>query len=226
MITTTEYGKQIILIALGYAKGWREQHCVEDDEDCFKYLFANDYSQVIGQPWCAFFATMVINQAANMLGLDCPIPFGGYSHNVVVYAQKNGIRVDNTPSIGSLFWYATDTGGHTGVIAWMDDKGIITVEGNAGNNLTCVECPKDLKSVVVLGNNSNRSYKALANKGVVFIHIEELGNTASVNIDDIFKMPISSGQQKEQELNAGMNPFGILLLLSALAGGVYYANKG
>jgi hypothetical protein len=222
-ITTTQYGREIILTALGYAKGWREQHCVEDNTSCFQYLFDNDYSKVIGNPWCAFFGTRTINDAADRLGLQCPLPFQGSSKAVVDKAKQVGIRVDRKPSIGSLFWYPTDTGGHLGVIVWMDSSGLFTVEGNTGDNLKCLGCPKN--AVAILGSNSSRTYQAMISKNAVFVHIEELGNTPQILINDIFTMPVSSGQQKERVLNAGMSAGQILIMLSLLGGGIYAASQ-
>lgn len=218
-LPTTAYGREIILRALGYAKGWREQNCIENDKDCFQYLFDNDYSKVIGKPWCAFFATRVINDAADVLGLDCPIPFQGSSRAIVDYAKRAKIRVDRTPSVGCLFWYATDTGGHTGIVAWGDNKGLYTVEGNSGDQLRCLGCPQN--AVAVLGSNTSRSYDAMIKRDALFVHIEELGNTPKVIIDDFFTMPVSSGAQKERTLNAGMSGAQMLLLAGLIGGGIY-----
>lgn len=223
-LPTTRYGQEIILRALGYAKGWREQNCKENDRDCFQYLFDNDYSKVIGNPWCAFFATRVINDAADVLGLRCPIPFQGSSRAIVDYAKKAGIRVDRTPKVGCLFWYKTDTGGHTGIVAWGDNKGLYTVEGNSGDQLRCLGCPQ--YAVAVLGSNSTRSYDEMIKKGAVFIHIEELGNTPSVVVDDIFAMPVSSGGGRDNRtLNAGMSGAQMLLFLGLVGGGIYMYYK-
>lgn len=223
-LTTTAYGQEIILTALGYAKGWREQNCVEDDVSCYQYLFENDYNRVIGNPWCAFFATKVINDAADRLGLDCPLPFQGSSKAIVDRAKAVGIRVDRTPSIGSLFWYKTDTGGHTGVVVWGDEKGIMTVEGNTKDSLKCHRCPTN--AVALIGSSSNRTYDYMSKvRNAVYVHIEELGNTPKVAINNVFTMPVSSGQGRERTLNAGVSDFGKLILLSAVAGGIYYAVK-
>lgn len=218
-LKTTEYGQEIILTALGYAKGWRERNCVEDDASCFRYLFENDYNKVIGNAWCAFFATKVINQAADRLGLDCPLPFQGSSKAIVDRAKQVGIRVDRTPKVGSLFWYKTDTGGHTGVIVWGDDKGLFTVEGNTKDNLKCLGCPD--YAVAFIGSNTARSYKSMEEKNAVFVHIEELGNTAPVTINDVFTMPVSTGQQKERSVMAGMSPLSMLLIAGLIGGGIY-----
>lgn len=224
-LITTAYGQEILLTALGYAKGWREQKCIEDDVQCFKYLFQNSYSKVIGNPWCAYFATKVINQAADRLGLDCPLPFQGSSKAIVDRARQVGIRVDKTPAIGSLFWYPTDNAGHghTGIIVWGDAKGMFTVEGNTGDKLRCLGCPD--YAVAVIGSNTARTYAAMAAKNAVYVHIEELGNTSAVKIDDIFTMPVSSGQQPERTLNAGMSIGQMILIGSLLAGGIYTYHK-
>ncbi len=212
-----------MLTALGYAKGWREQHCVEDNVGCFQYLFDNDYSKVIGNPWCAFFSTRVVNDAADRVGVNCPLPFQGSSRAIVDKARKVGIRVDRTPAIGSIFWYPTSTGGHAGITIWMDNKGLYTVEGNSGDSLRCLGCPQN--AIAVINSNSSRTYQAMANKGAWFVHIEEYGNTSAVNVDNIFSMPVSSGGQKERILNAGMSTGQMLLMLSLIGGGIYAYSK-
>lgn len=223
-ITTTAFGQEIILTALGYAKGWQQQSCVEDNASCYKYLFENDYSKVIGNPWCAFFGTKVVNQAAENFGIRCPISFQGSSKAVVEQARRVGIRVDRTPAIGSFFWYPTGTStGHLGIIVWGDNRGVFTVEGNTQNDLKCLGCPKN--AVAVLGSNSNRTYDKLEDLNAVFVHIEEIGNTEEVEINNVFSMPVSTGQQKERVLNAGLSPVGTLLMLSLIGGGIYAAVK-
>ncbi len=224
MITTTAYGKEIITVALGYAKGWREQNCKENNVDCYKYLFDNDYNKVIGNPWCAFFSTAVVNRAGDNIGLKCPIAFQGSSKAVVAFARKYGLRVDRTPAIGCLFWYPTgDATGHMGIPIWMNENGLYTVEGNSSDALMCNGCPKN--AVAVLGSNTVRSYKSLQNKDTVYVHIEEFGNTPYVDVDNIFGKGVSTGQQAEQVLNAGITPFGALLLTSAVIGGIVYATS-
>lgn len=222
-IQTTTYGKEIIRVALGYAKGWREANCKEDDVSCYKYLFENDYNKVIGNAWCTFFGTKVINQAGDNVGVNCPIAFQGSSTAVRDKAKALGIRVDRTPTIGSMFYYPRTGGGHLGVVVWMNEVGIFTVEGNTSDQLQCVGCPKN--SVVPVGSNSNRTYAAMKAKNTEFIHIEEYGNTSRVWVDNSFKMPVSSGQQKEGTLNAGMSTLESILLLASIGGVIYNVAK-
>lgn len=222
-ITTTAYGEAIILRALGYALGWRNQNCVEDNVSCYKYLFENNYNSVIGNPWCAFLATKVVNDAADEIGIYCPLPFQGSSAAIVTRAKKLGIRVDKTPAIGSIFYYTREGGGHVGIVVWMNNVGMFTVEGNSDDKLKCIGCP--VNAVIPIGSNSTRTYKAMENKGAVYVHIEEVGDTDKVVIENAFNMPVSPGQQRERTLNAGMSGAQLLLMLSLLGGGIYAATK-
>jgi hypothetical protein len=86
----------------------------------------------LGQSWCAFFATMVLDLAYQGAS---PIPRQGGVQDIRDLATKNGWTTD-TPSVGDLFFYvdANDHGHHVGFVSQVDP--LLGIAGNTDANGT------------------------------------------------------------------------------------------
>lgn len=217
----TKFGSEIINVALGFAKGWKEMNCKEvnnvpNDVQCFKYLFSNNYEKVIGNAWCTATQCTFIKVATNNIGITNPYKFTLSSWNFYEQSVKLGLEINDTPEAGCVFFYETSTGGHVGTVVGVTKRGVITVEGNSQNALICYGCPKN--GIAVIGEGSKeRTHERMAALGAKYIHIQKYGGN----------MPVTPGANKvEKPVMAGTGSVvGGLLLASAIIGGIYYAKN-
>lgn len=85
-----------------------------------------------GQPWCAYFATMVLDLA---FGGDAPIPRTGACDDILRLAQANGWLSD-TPHVGDLYLYlkTPDDAIHVGIVTDVDATGYTGISGNTSED--------------------------------------------------------------------------------------------
>lgn len=213
----SDFASHIINAALSMAHTWKENNCKENDRTCYKYLFANRYETVLGNPWCAAVGSRVLELACQSFGKKNPFTWSLASSFILTQGKKLGLEINETPEPGCMFYYPREGGGHMGPVIGVTQKGVITVEGNSSNQLQCFGCPKN--GVAVIGEGSKeRTHDTMQKKGTQYIHVQKMFGSSS--------MPITPGQNTvEKPVMAGMGTVGTVLFLSAIAGGIYYAYK-
>lgn len=171
----------IIENAAFWQSKWQKNECDSTGNNrgnCIDELKA-DYGTIIAStPWCAQFVSVVVKTSCTKLGIKNQLPYTQSSSEMASGARKNGLLVDNTPEVGSVFYHSRIGGGHVGIVAQLTDTGIISIEGNTDSAKV-----KD----AVLG----RSYKFSEIESWEFIHTENMGSTSLLKY--VFRDGIPTG---------------------------------
>jgi hypothetical protein len=143
------------------AKKWTD--CKEDPSTPNRSVCVDKIHAYMGvksaTKWCAEFVWMITDTVFKWLGIATPIKKTSSTFDMYSSAKKAGLRVDNIPAAGAVFFKNNGDGsGHVGFVA--ENKGggkFATIEGNYNNK-------------VGFGLRSLADYK------YQFIHIEDLYN--------------------------------------------------
>lgn len=130
--------------------------------NCIDEIKSQFSKEVIGTPWCAEFVSVVTKTSCEKLDITNLLPYTRSTATMLSGAIKNGLRVDNTPAVGSVFYRTRSGGGHVGFVVKITDGGIITIEGNSDDQV------------------KGRSYSGTEIASYKFIHIEDMGNPGFV----------------------------------------------
>lgn len=155
----------IIENAAYWQEKWQDGECksVKNNRgNCIDAIKKQFGKEILNTPWCAEFVSVVVKTACEKLGVQNLLPYTRSTAAMIDGAIKNGLRVDSTPAVGSIFYRKRDGGGHVGIVVKITSAGIVTIEGNSND--------------AVLG----RSYSYTEIASWKFIHIEELGGAGLV----------------------------------------------
>lgn len=127
------------------AAEWYGRNCVEETTnrgvcvDRIHQTFDPDWiKQKRPEAWCAKFVWVVYEEAAKRAGVANPIPRTAGAKLMLNMSKDAGLRVDNRPSYGDVFYrYSESAGstGHVGIVTDIQKDGITTVEGNLSNRV-------------------------------------------------------------------------------------------
>lgn len=227
MATTTKLGFEIVKAASQWVN--TADICVEVGNNggaCIQKLnslfFGND--QVRDEPYCTVFVSEMVKEAANICGFQSPVKTASVPE---LYTQANnaGIRIDTTPSVGSIQWWNNGSGEtkqrHAGIVVQIDEKYYHTIEANT----TFTVNGKKYEGIWV----KNKPFSAIAKLKAKFIHIEEFGNTGNVDIATNFvRTPVNGSSVPEggfpsySSANMAGFPVAIAIMLGALGIGYFY----
>lgn len=126
------------------AKKWAD--CHEDKNRpnrsvCVDKIQLYTRGYVSNDPWCAMFVWMNVDKVAKRFKIKNILPKVAGTHLMLNGAEKNGIRVDDKPAVGSIMFYDTTKPGHTltghvGFVIEVNNYGVInTIEGNTGDKV-------------------------------------------------------------------------------------------
>lgn len=127
------------------AAEWYERNCVEERTnrgvcvDKIHELFDPQWiTQKRPEAWCAKFCWVVYEEAARRSGTKNPLPRTAGARLMRDMSKKAGLRVDNKPQDGDVFYRASESpgaSGHVGIVTDVKADGITTVEGNLSNRV-------------------------------------------------------------------------------------------
>lgn len=101
--------------------------------DVLKKQYA-DGAEKEGTAWCAQFVSVVVKTSFEKLKLPkTKLPYTASTATMLAGAKKNGIRVDNVPAEGSVFYRTRNGGGHVGIVVKITADTLYTIEGNSDN---------------------------------------------------------------------------------------------
>lgn len=165
-MNTTYFGQTLIEQAVYWQEKWIKEACkklpAKDSTsgrggcvDDLKEMFSRT---VEGTPWCAQFVSVCYKTAREKLQLKAigKLPYTQSTATMLNGAKKNGLTVDSTPRVGSVFYRSRDGGGHVGIVVAISDDGtLLTIEGNSDNQV------------------KGRTYDKGKYSGWSFIHVED-----------------------------------------------------
>lgn len=125
--------------------------------------------RVSSEPWCSEFVSMITDITAKKFNVKNLLPVTASTAYMKSQAEKNGLRVDKSPAVGSVFHYYRDGSlGHVGFIAEVKSDGRLgTVEGNSDDRVTDIRFGFKIRT---------------PHSGYSYIHTEEMAGTKSLPV--------------------------------------------
>lgn len=127
------------------AAEWYKRNCVEERAnrgvcvDKIHELFDPKWiTSKRPEAWCAKFVWVVYEEAARRSGTKNPLPRTAGARLMRDMSKDLGLRVDNKPQDGDVFYRASESPGatgHVGIVTDVKPDGITTVEGNLSNRV-------------------------------------------------------------------------------------------
>lgn len=127
------------------AAEWYERNCVEERDnrgvcvDKIHELFDPKWiTSKRAEAWCAKFVWVVYEEAARRAAVTNPLPRTAGALAMRDLSKKAGLRVDNKPQDGDVFYRKSSSAGssgHVGIVTDVKADGITTVEGNLSNRV-------------------------------------------------------------------------------------------
>lgn len=127
------------------AAEWYKRNCVEERAnrgvcvDKIHELFDPKWiTAKRPEAWCAKFVWVVYEEAARRSGTKNPLPRTAGARLMRDMSKDLGLRVDNKPQDGDVFYRASESpgsSGHVGIVTDVKADGITTVEGNLSNRV-------------------------------------------------------------------------------------------
>lgn len=141
--------------------------------NCIDELKSQFGKEVLGTPWCAEFVSVVVKTSCDKLHIKNLLPYTRSTASMLDGAKKNGLLVNSTPAVGSVFYRTRSGGGHVGIVVKITDTGIITIEGNSNDQV------------------KGRSYSYTEIASWKFIHTEEMGDAGIIRYTFRDGIPLS-----------------------------------
>lgn len=160
------------------ARWWATQKFVETSTnagpgiDDIQIAFDGGLSR---EAYCTKFVWVVFDQASRLSGRANSLPKTARARELVTLAETAGLDVDDSPSIGSVFYRrstCSNCTGHVGIVYDIRQDAIITVEGNHSNRIDFFTVTWDQVHD--------------ASNGFAFIHVDNvLTDTANGSVEAI-----------------------------------------
>jgi len=172
------YLSNTIIEQAGYwAEKWQDGECksVKNNRgNCIDEIKKQFSKEILGTPWCAEFVSVCVKTACDKLGITNLLPYTRSTAAMLSGSEKNGLTVDSTPKIGSVFYRTRSGGGHVGIVVKITALGIATIEGNSNDAVLA------------------RSYSSSEYKNWKFIHTEDMqgGNILKYVFRDGVTLPM------------------------------------
>lgn len=152
-IFVSEYLKSALYWVGCKETGNNTSNCVDTIKKLSGYDPDND-------AWCVQFVYGVFNQICQKHNVTNPL----FKTKSSYYLKtKSKVRVDNKASVGSVFYFTREGGGHVGFVMEVKDGKMVTIEGNRNDAVWTGE-------------------RELNSKKFQFLHIEEVNVGFSLNL--------------------------------------------
>jgi hypothetical protein len=116
---------------------WLRQDCKEHSNTPNQSICVNEIKgRVTNEDWCALFAYRCVLDAAKKSGAKNLLKHTPSTRTMLAAARQAGIRVDSTPALGAVFFRPREaTTGHVGIVCGLNQRDVITIEGNVSNRV-------------------------------------------------------------------------------------------
>lgn len=130
-------------------------------------------------PWCVQFVYAVFNKICLKYNVVNPL---FKTKSTYLLKTNSKVRVDNKASVGSVFYFTREGGGHVGFVLSIKDGKMITIEGNRNNAVWTGE-------------------REINSKDFQFLHIEDVDVGFSV---DLIKSTLTNKKYIPYYVGAGV----------------------
>lgn len=150
--------------------GCYEEKTRKNRSSCVDYFSTFNGEEPKNEAWCAKFVSTILNTSFPYFLKLPPFSYTASTLQMLDNAKKKGIRVDNIPSVGAVFFTKRIGGGHVGFVKSLIskiDNGRVqitdfeTIEGNS------YDSDRQLDGVLV-------GHRSLKSNQYQFMHFEEV----------------------------------------------------
>lgn len=116
---------------------WLMRDCKEHSSTPNQSVCVNEIKGgVTNEDWCALFVYRCVSDAAAKSGARNPLKRTPSTRSMLQDAQQKGVRINRTPTLGSVFFRERGAGkGHMGIVTGLSATQMFCIEGNTSNRV-------------------------------------------------------------------------------------------